>query len=370
MDTIHIACCFDDEMAAPAAVLAASVAAAMPEADVTFHMVHGNGLKFDITALQAALNSERFRIAGLPVTEDLSGLHRTPAFSEAVYYRFLLPDLIAAARVIYLDCDTMVRRSLVPLYHLEMAGRPVAAMQDFTLTHHLASHDMPLSHRGETVMVADYAARVLGLDLATTEYFNTGVLVMDLAAWRRLGLGRHCLAFCRAAGELVMVDQDAANAVIKGNFAPLDARWNAFSYLYREYYPPAGPRPRQIFGGHEEHFRAPTGNWREVLTAWAFDPWIVHFSFRSKPWRADDRRTDYDAEFWAHAARTPTGAALRRQFMSSRRAAWPRQVLSRLSRCFPFRYLRPFLLRILAERSRKRAASSAPAAATGWNGRA
>lgn len=310
---VHVACCFDDRMAIPASVVAASVAAATPDADVVFHMLHPPALSIDLGALADSLDSDRFTIAEHVITEDYTDLHRTAQYSDAIYYRFQLPSLIDADRVIYVDSDTMVRRSLAELYRMDLRGHPVAAMTDFSLTYHMRNHAMPIIHNGRAVTVDDYMLDVLDFDLTTTPYFNSGVLLMDLAAWRRIRLVERCLAFCRAAGELNMPDQDALNQVLRGDYLPLDPRWNAFSYLYREYMP-EGPRTLpSIFGGFEANLRPPTGEWMHVLRDWAYDPWIVHFAYRSKPWAREDRRTDYDAEFWDHARRTPFGERLAAQ---------------------------------------------------------
>ncbi|WP_048861802.1 glycosyltransferase, partial [Acidisphaera rubrifaciens] len=311
--TVHVACCFDDRMAMPASVVAASVAASTPDANVVFHMLHAPALSIDLGALADSLDSDRFTIVEHVIAEDYTDLHRTAQYSDAIYYRFQLPSLIDAERVIYVDSDTMVRRSLAALYRTDLRGHPVAAMTDFSLTYHMRNHAMPIIHNGRAVTVDDYMLDVLDFDLTTTPYFNSGVLVMDLGAWRRTRLVERCLAFCRAAGELNMPDQDALNQVLRGDYLPLDPRWNAFSYLYREYMPEGPGTLPSIFGGFEANLRPPTGEWMRVLRDWAFDPWIVHFAYRSKPWAREDRRTDYDAEFWDNARRTPFGERLAAQ---------------------------------------------------------
>jgi lipopolysaccharide biosynthesis glycosyltransferase len=166
----------------------------------------------------------------------------------------------------------------------------------------MRDHLMPVTYEHRYIPVTDYCRDVLNLNLDTTPYFNSGVLVIDLKAWRALDISARCLEFCRAHPTLGMADQDAANHVLAGNFAPLDTRWNAMSYLLREYFPPSGSARPSIFGGYEENFRTPTGFWLEVLMQWAYDPWIVHFAYQSKPWQPTDRQTP-----WTLAWKTMAG---------------------------------------------------------------
>jgi lipopolysaccharide biosynthesis glycosyltransferase len=184
----------------------------------------------------------------------------------------------------------------------------------------MRNQGLPFVYKGKEVLVDEYALEVLDFDLTTTSYFNSGVLVMDLDLWRQLDISERCIKFCRDAGELNTADQDAANHVLQGNFLRLDPRWNSFSYLYREYFPAPDQNLPDIFGGFQKNLGPPICEWLEVLTAWAFDPWIVHFAFRSKPWCPDHRRTDYDSEFWEHAFKTPYGNRLYQEFLSAQTA--------------------------------------------------
>src|ERR1043166_1114853 len=54
-----------------------------------------------------------------------------PGQSHMTYCRILLPHLVNAPRLIYLDCDTLVFRDLAELFDLELApGKILAAARD------------------------------------------------------------------------------------------------------------------------------------------------------------------------------------------------------------------------------------------------
>jgi lipopolysaccharide biosynthesis glycosyltransferase len=331
MNELQVACCFDDAMALPACVVAASVAAKTTDARVTFHMLHAPALSIDLTDLQRALESDRFRILTRPITDDLSDLYKTKQYSEAMYFRYLLPYLLDCPRVIYLDCDVTVRKSLTELFETDLQGYSVAAAVDHGLSYHMRDHGIPLVYRGRYMSVEDYFGKELGFDVNSTPYFNSGVLVMDLDEWRRKNLSERLMDYCREHVGLVMADQDAGNVILNGDFAKLDTRWNAHTYLYREYVPIPGERKTLMYGGFEKRFRPPTGEWLEILEKWAFDPWIVHSSFRSKPWEAHHRRTPYDAEFWENAARTPYLGRLQARFEASKKIPLATRIAQRYS---------------------------------------
>ncbi len=317
---IHVACCLDDAFAMPAGVLAASVAAATRDAPVMFHMLHPDGLETDLKALREALDAPNFRVVPHVVHGETSELYTNRQYSQAVYYRFMIPDLIDADRVIYLDSDTMVRRSLSALWTLDLQGHPVAACVDFLRLSTLNGDRIPLAHADTVLTVPEYCKQVLGIDLATTPYFNSGVMVMNLEAWRRTDLAGRCRAECGSDRVLNFVDQDATNQIVRGNFLRLDARWNALVYL-EQAYRPASDANGTVMGGYEPNLLPPSGELAQAMRDWARDPWIVHFAHCSKPWRAEDRRTAFDDEFWQHAFHTPFGALLHLRFLKQQEAA-------------------------------------------------
>lgn len=318
LPSINVACCFDDKMAIQASVVAASVASTTRDAKVNFYMLHPPSISISIAELKAKLETPNFTIVDCIVDKDFGHLHRTEQFSGAIYYRLLLPEIVADRRVIYLDSDILVRKSLLELFTVDLEGTPLAAAVDHALTYHLRDHGMPIIYKEKDVALDDYYLDVLDFDLTNTEYFNTGVLVMDLDVWRRADLAEQCLRYLQLKGELNMADQDAANHIMQGNFKRIDPRWNSFSYLYREYHPLPNQRLAEIYGGYDKNLRNPKGEWEELLKTWAQDPWIVHFSHRSKPWEAHDRRTSYDAEYWENASRTPYELELREVFRRSK----------------------------------------------------
>ena len=60
--------------------------------------------------------------------------------NELTYARFLIPELIPEERVLYLDSDIIVNASLFNLFHVDMQGCPIAAIDDYNLSSENTPH--------------------------------------------------------------------------------------------------------------------------------------------------------------------------------------------------------------------------------------
>lgn len=207
--------------------------------------------------------------------------------SRAAFLRLLIPALLQPreARVIYLDCDVLVRADLGPLWHTDLAGRPMAAVRDCFVTH--IGHDHGIRRH-----------RALNLNPALP-YFNSGVLLMDLRQFAEQRLGEAVAQYLRSHAEaLNFHDQEGLNAVLAGRWLPLDATWNVSSeILDLPWWEP----------GELRQSLAPRGE--ELLRQGQ----IMHFTGRLKPWTAACQHP-LKPLWWQTYARTgwhaPAAAAL------------------------------------------------------------
>lgn len=267
--TLHVAC------AAAGAYVphsAAVVHSALSHGDdVVVHYLHGPSLDGRARRWLARM-SDRIvlheiapdRIADLPVHGY---------FTAAMWYRLLLPELVEADRLLYVDCDTIVTDRLEPLFATPLEGALVAAVDNVPLPW--------LPDRG----------RELGL----ASYFNSGVLLLALDALRREGAMEAVAEFARAEGErLVWPDQDALNVVLGERRVALAPRWNAMNAVLDR------PEAVAVFGA------APVAEARER-------PGVRHFEGpgANKPWEPGFDHA-HGERYWAHRQATP--------FRSRRRA--------------------------------------------------
>ena len=232
-----------------------------------------------------------------PIDESrVADLPEMGRISRVMWYRLFLPELLSGARrVLYVDCDVIVRAPLAPLFDTDLGGRPLGAV-----------------HNVFERMHAHHAA---GLGLTADSYFNSGVLLLDLDAWRRERHADAILRRVRDGQRLLFPDQDALNLVFAGRWQPLHPRWNCQNSFF-------------IFDD------APGIIGAAALASATREPGIVHFEGGelSKPWHYLCKNPFRD-DYFRHRAATP----------------WPRQPLqgrtwlNRLLRILPARQLIPAL---------------------------
>lgn len=134
-------------------------------------------------------------------------------FSSAAYYRLLAAEILPSNlnKVLYLDSDLIVNGSITDLYNYDISNYIVAAY----------------GGNGKAV------ATKKRLELKSDYYFNSGVMLINLDNWRKMDVGRSCIELIRNRPELIqLVDQDALNKIVDGEFINLDKKWNSFVNLY------------------------------------------------------------------------------------------------------------------------------------------
>jgi lipopolysaccharide biosynthesis glycosyltransferase len=237
----------------------------------------------------------RYRLHWIAVDPDVLAQAPISGHANRVnYYRVLTPWLLPTSvrRAIYLDADLIVRRDLTLLWQSDLEDRLCLAVQDCAAPYvdssvALANYAWCGPHLGSATPVANY--RQLALN-PQAEYFNSGVLLLDLEAWRKEDLPRRLLD-CLTQNEphVLWWDQYALNVVLAGRWGPLDLRWNQGSHIYN--YP--------------TWFQSPYD--RATFERLRDDPYVIHFTTRYKPWLTSclhPRRREFfqyvDRTDWAH----------------------------------------------------------------------
>jgi lipopolysaccharide biosynthesis glycosyltransferase len=170
--------------------------------------------------------------------------------SRAAYLRLAMAEMLPGTvrRVLYLDVDMVANDSLLPLWQTTFdKGRICAAVVDpgvdpqaFALKHSLPS---------------------------SGQYFNSGVMLLDLDALRAEGLLQRSVQLLATPGTAYeFPDQDVLNIVLWLRWQALDPRWNfQRKFLYDDY-----------------------AAWRALAPDRSSRPAIVHYTEQYKPWRADE----------------------------------------------------------------------------------
>jgi len=203
--------------------------------------------------------SNGLRVEWTDVTELLPRhLEGTSHFTRMSYARLISADAVPAdvGRIVYLDGDVLVRRSLRPLFDIDLAGRPLGACLDLNAT---------IAERG----LSDCAAFGVPRD---APYFNAGVLVVDTAAWRSERVTERAIEFASEhPAKLQWADQDVINVLLGHRCNRLDAQWNL------------------LWGGwgrRTTRRRVGRALPQAELEGALSNPAIVHFAGSIKPWHA------------------------------------------------------------------------------------
>lgn len=139
-------------------------------------------------------------------------------FSALGYARLQAPSLFPQHdRIIYLDADTVLYADAAELYDADLHGAPVGAIRDTAV---LSS--LPAGYPCRQLR----KLQPLGLHDPFL-YFNSGVLVLDLARMREEDAESLLLHVIEEHNELLEhPDQDALNIVFHRQIFPLPIEWN------------------------------------------------------------------------------------------------------------------------------------------------
>ncbi len=220
-------------------------------------------------------NSERYcNITWIPVDRDtLADASADGHVSIVTYFRILIGRYLPqeVQRVIYLDCDVVVRKDLSELFDSNLEGRTIAAVQDtaspfLDARQVLSTRCLAIRHLGATRPIPNY--RQLNLP-AESPYFNAGVMLIDLKRWRENQVEAKLLNCIREHRDnMIWWDQYALNVILHNDWKKLDPAWNVTSHLM------ALRAAKQCYLDETTFDRIRR------------DPNIVHFSSDVKPWHA------------------------------------------------------------------------------------
>jgi lipopolysaccharide biosynthesis glycosyltransferase len=221
---LHIALAFDEHFWAPAYATMRGVALATHRrADLVFHLCH-RALS-DRSRAGLTANTEEFGATRVHQDNDndagymhlARSLPHTKYISEVMYARLLLDRIVAPDidRIAYVDCDILVRAPIEGLLDQDLKSRPLGAAQD--------AHAMVSSNRRDIRQDRD-------LFDPADPYFNSGVLVIDLKAWRQMDIVARLYDF-EKQGILARLrnDQQILNFLFKNNWTQIDPSWNTFA---------------------------------------------------------------------------------------------------------------------------------------------
>jgi UDP-glucose:(glucosyl)LPS alpha-1,3-glucosyltransferase len=217
--TFHIAFCADDNYCRPMGATIASIIANNPGQHFTFHL-----LAISLTED----NQARFRrVADMGMATHIhlldaaqfapfAGFLGHSHYSLSIFTRLVIPDMLAgsADRVLYLDADILCLGALDELFDIDFDGKLAVVVPD-----------APITTR----------RRVAALALSHNEYFNAGVMLINVAPWLAAGATAQAVdTLANSKLDLRFNDQDALNIVLNGRARYVDQRYNTLYDLIHD----------------------------------------------------------------------------------------------------------------------------------------
>ena len=160
------------------------------------------------------------------IADLLAPLERLPIGGSRTYPRSIWATLFLGSalpgdlrRTLYLDSDVIVRQDLSGLWDLELDGNVIAAVTDGDDAWSDNSLDDRIAYHHELGLAPELA------------YFNSGVLLVDLEAWRRDDITLRCEQILRRFHDRVIwVDQEILNAALAGRWLKVERTWNCMTW--------------------------------------------------------------------------------------------------------------------------------------------
>jgi len=166
----------------------------------------------DINTLSRNININHIKCD----TELFDNLQLVPTITKATYYRLLVAEVVPKNidKIIYLDCDLIVKGDVKELYDTDVENYYGAAVESYNAKNYAANLHMP----------------------PDAKYFNAGVILFNLKVIRSFDFLMECMKqYDNIKNIIQFADQDILNMVFYSHVKYLPVRWNFLSgYIKNE----------------------------------------------------------------------------------------------------------------------------------------
>lgn len=218
-----------------------------------FQLMNHRLATIDSEILNCRVAAESFKQFSLPS----SHLH------YATFFRYCIPELVEEDRVLYLDCDMIVTKSLSDLFEVDLDGCGLGAVEDRP---------------------------------TTREGFNAGLLVLDLAWWRDHQTTQALFDLTKEHHQHVYGDQGILNHYFKDAWLRLPLTYNL-----------------QVGSDKDQHQYGDLAWYDEFQGL----PAVIHYTSHNKPWTAK-RFNRFREIWWFYYALSWEDNLLRKPLMQQR----------------------------------------------------
>ena len=276
---MHITACFatNDNYAPHAAALIVSIMVnKRPEDELTFYCF-SDRLSEDVRKRYREMEQQwKFTLHIIEIDDSL--FQSFPAFqgNRTTYFRLVMARLLPESleKILYLDCDMIVKTSLSELWETDITGKYAAVVAEAVSMPQLVSFNL------------------------SYPYFNAGMVLFNLKQYRQDGMEKRAFDFAGKYWEAILfADQDIFNVIFSGNVVFVPIKWNCVQQHRITFFPRVS---RSIL--YMNGWRFLEGFWEQLSEA-EQSPSIVHYT-NTKPWDGGCN-SPLAGEYWKYARKTP-----------------------------------------------------------------
>lgn len=177
-------------------------------------------------------------------------------YNSYTYYRLFIPSFFPSLKkALYIDSDIIILDDIAKLFNTDMGNNLVAAVPDGAVRN--------------TPVFQEYVEKALGVP--RDDYFNAGVLLMNLDAMRDFDFETKFLSLVENYKFRVAQDQDYLNVLCKGKVTILPFDWDMMAI------------PNSVC--KYDKLR------------------LIHYNLMYKPW--DMHNVPFEEYFWKYAKQSP-----------------------------------------------------------------
>ena len=206
------------------------------------------------------------------IESETKKLYSRAHYSKEMYYRILIADLFRPfSKVLYLDCDIIVRKDVAELYYTDIGDNILGGVVNFS---------------------ADQMGRYIQnvLHIAPKKYVNSGILLFNCEEFRNHYIKEHCFHLVSQTTKYVCPDQDVLNITCKDKIYYLDSKWNFQWYNH-------------ILEPNRDENKVMVPEIKPIYENAIEGHGILHFTSGIKAWNSPDRKNAYI--FWEYAKTNP-----------------------------------------------------------------
>lgn len=213
---IHIACTIDNNYTQHCGVMLCSLFCNNLLSNFHIYIIH-NGLELDNkNKLEDIIHTYGHKSSFIKLDDSiLEDVFISNHVTIATYFRILIPRLINTQinKILFLDSDIIVRHNITSLWEIDVCNCSHAAVINPGI-----SED-----------------HLMTLGIENHQYFNAGVMLINLKKWRELKIDERAIDFISRFPEKIKYwDQDVLNYILNHQWINLHPKWNTQHTFFTE----------------------------------------------------------------------------------------------------------------------------------------